>query len=190
MKRIFDLSLITIFSPLIITLLIIFYFCGLIFQGHPVFFTQSRGGYKNRKIKIYKFRTMKKTKKKYNTSVTTYGKILRKLKIDEIPQILNILKGDISIVGPRPLHYEYKNLYKTKHKLRFKVMPGITGYSQIYTNSSDSWKKRFELDIWYVKNRNFILDLKIIVLTIKKIVISIFIKEKNNGLVKKFNGKN
>jgi len=133
---------------------------------------------------------MKKTKKKYNTSVTTYGKILRKLKIDEIPQILNILKGDISIVGPRPLHYEYKNLYKTKHKLRFKVMPGITGYSQIYTNSSDTWKKRFELDIWYVKNRNFILDLKIIVLTIKRIVISIFIKEKNNGLVKKFNGKN
>ena len=99
-----------------------------------------------------------------------------------------MLKGDISIVGPD--HCYGIGIHKIKHKLRFKVMPGITGYSQIYTNSSDTWKKRFELDIWYVKNRNFILDLKIIVLTIKKIVISIFIKEKNNGLVKKFNGKN
>ena len=190
MKRIFDLILITIFSPLIFLLLIVFYFLGLIFQGHPVFFTQYRGGYKNQKIKIYKFRTMKKKTKKYNTSITPYGKILRKFKIDEIPQFLNIIKGDISIVGPRPLHYEYKKLYTTKHKQRFKVMPGITGYSQIYTNSSDTWKKRFEMDIWYVKNRNFILDLKIIVLTIKKIVISIFGNDKNNGLVRKFNGKN
>ena len=93
MKRIFDLILITIFSPLIFLLLIVFYLLGLIFQGHPVFFTQYRGGYKNQKIKIYKFRTMKKKTKKYNTSITPYGKILRKFKIDEIPQFLNIIKG-------------------------------------------------------------------------------------------------
>ena len=177
-------------SPLIFSLLIFFYFCGLVFQGYPVFFTQFRGGYKNKRIKIYKFRTMEKNKKKYNTSVTTYGKFLRKFKIDEIPQFLNILKGDISIVGPRPLHYEYKKLYGKRHKLRFQVMPGITGYSQIHTNNSDTWKKRFELDVWYVENRNFFLDLKIIVLTIKKIIVSIFIIEKNNELAKKFNGKN
>ena len=129
-------------------------------------------------------------KKKYNQSITLYGKFLRRFKIDEIPQFFNVLKGDISIVGPRPLHYEYKKLYKKKHKERFNVMPGITGYSQILTNNSDKWKKRFDLDVWYVKNRNFSLDFKIIILTAAKIIVSIFAAKNDIELTKKFNGKN
>ena len=190
MKRIFDLLFLFIFSSLILLLVIIFYFTGLVFQGRPVFFTQARGGYKNKKIKIYKFRTMNISKNKYNKSVTFYGKFLRKFKIDELPQFYNILKGDLSIVGPRPLHYEYKKLYSKRQKQRFKVMPGITGYSQICTNNSDTWKKRFDLDIWYVQNRSIWLDFEIIFLTLKKIIVSIFLVKKDIELSKKFNGKN
>ena len=190
MKRIFDLLFVILFLPLILCVVCLFFILGLIFQGSPVFFKQARGGFRNKKIIIYKFRTMKNHKSNYNQSITTYGKVLRKLKIDEIPQFFNIIKGDISIVGPRPLHYEYKYLYNNVQKKRFKVMPGITGYSQILSRNSDTWKKRFDLDIWYVDNKSFLLDLKIIFLTIKKIIISVFLTERDRTLSKKFNGKN
>lgn len=190
MQRIFDITIIIILSPIILTIFIIFFFLGLLFQGVPVIFSQSRGGYKNKKFKIYKFRSMHNKKRGYNRSVTFYGKIIRRLKIDEIPQFYNVLKGDISIVGPRPLHYEYKKFYNKTQLKRFNVRPGMTGYSQVFCQNSSSWTKKLMLDVWYVENKTIILDLKIIFMTIIKILKSIFLGKANDFLIKKFNGKN
>ena len=98
--------------------------------------------------------------------ITKVGRFLRQYKLDELPQLLNVLLGDMSIVGPRPLHYEYKKLYKKKHLKKFNVMPGITGWSQIKSNNNMTWLKKFDLDLWYVDNHNFLLDLQILILTI------------------------
>ena len=158
---------------------------SMVFNGRPIFFIQYRGGYKNRKIKIIKFRTFDS-----NNHINIYSNFLRYFKLDELPQLINILRGDISLVGPRPLHYEYKELYNKKYLKRFNVMPGITGWSQIKSNDNMSWLEKFDLDLWYVDNRNFFLDLKIILLTIKNLILSIFVKKKKSRPIKKFNGSN
>lgn len=158
---------------------------SMVFNGRPIFFIQYRGGYKNRKIKIIKFRTFDS-----NNHINIYSNFLRYFKFDELPQLINILRGDISLVGPRPLHYEYKELYNKKYLKRFNVMPGITGWSQIKSNDNMSWLEKFDLDLWYVDNRNFFLDLKIILLTIKNLILSIFVKKKQSQPIKKFNGSN
>lgn len=184
-KKIFDLVFVFIFSPIWFPLIIILMITSFIFNGRPVFFTQYRGGYKNRKIEVIKFRTLD-----VNNHINIYSNFLRFFKLDEVPQVINILKGDMSIVGPRPLHYEYKKLYKKNHLKKFNVMPGITGWSQIKSNNSMSWSKRFDLDLWYVDNHNFFLDVKIILITIKNLCFSILIKNKKSKLNKKFNGSN
>ena len=157
----------------------------MVFNGRPIFFMQYRGGYKNKKIKIIKFRTFDS-----NNHINIYSNFLRYFKFDELPQLINILKGDISLVGPRPLHYEYRELYNKKYLKRFNVMPGITGWSQIKSSDNMSWLKKFDLDLWYVDNCNFFLDLKIILLTIKDLILSIFIKNKKSSPIKKFDGSN
>lgn len=158
---------------------------SMVFNGRPIFFMQYRGGYKNKKIKIIKFRTFDS-----NNHINIYSNFLRYFKFDELPQLINILKGDISLVGPRPLHYEYRELYNKKYLKRFNVMPGITGWSQIKSSDNMSWLKKFDLDLWYVDNCNFFLDLKIILLTIKDLILSIFIKNKKSSPIKKFDGSN
>ena len=185
LKRVFDLIFILIFIPIWLPLIILIVITSFIFNGRPIFFTQFRGGYRNKKIKIIKFRTINS-----NNYINWYSNFLRFFKFDELPQIFNILKGDISLVGPRPLHYEYKSLYKKKHLKRFEVMPGITGWSQINSDYKLSWSKKFDLDLWYVNNCSFLLDLKIILLTIKKLILLLFDKDKKSYLVKKFNGNN
>ncbi len=185
LKRFFDLTfvlfLFPIWFPLIITIIIL----SFIINGKPIFFLQYRGGYKNKKIQIIKFRTIDT-----NNNINNYCNFLRFFKFDELPQIINLIKGDISLVGPRPLHYEYKKLYRKKHLKRFRVMPGITGWSQIKSNDNMSWLKKFDLDLWYVDNCSFFLDLKILILTIFKIILSLFKKNKKSHPIKKFNGSN
>ncbi len=149
------------------------------------FFFQYRGGYKNKRIKLIKFRTI--GSKNY---INSYSNFLRFFKLDELPQIINILKGDISLVGPRPLMYEYKRLYKKKHLRRFDVMPGLTGWSQIKSDDNIKWLKKFDLDLWYVDNNNLLLDLRILFLTIIKIIKSLSKKNKKSHPIKKFNGIN
>lgn len=185
LKKIFDITFVLISVPIWFPLIIIIIISSLLFNGMPIFFFQIRGGYKNKKIQILKFRTIDK-----NDCINTYSNFLRFFKLDELPQVINILKGDMSLVGPRPLHYEYKKLYNNKHLKRFEVMPGITGWSQIKCNNRMKWSKKFDLDLWYVNNNNFFLDLKIILLTIKKIFLSTFIKNKKVDRVRKFNGRN
>ena len=185
LKKIFDLIFVIIFVPVWFPLIVVITITSMLFNKGPIFFTQFRGGYKNKKIKIIKFRTINS-----NNHINTYSNFLRFFKFDELPQLINILKSDISLVGPRPLHYEYKKLYKKKHLKRFDVIPGITGWSQINSNHNMSWSKKFDLDLWYVDNRNFFLDLKIILLTIKNLILSIFVKKKQSRPIKKFNGSN
>jgi lipopolysaccharide/colanic/teichoic acid biosynthesis glycosyltransferase len=184
LKKLFDLTIVFFLFPIWFPLIIIIIILSLIFNGKPIFFLQYRGGYKNKKIQIIKFRTIDS-----NHYINSYSNFLRFFKFDELPQIINILKGDLSLVGPRPLHYEYKKLYKKKHLKRFHVMPGITGWSQIKSNDM-TWLKKFDLDLWYVDNHNFLLDLKILLLTIIKISLSLFMNDKKSHPIKKFNGSN
>ena len=184
MRRLFDLTFLMVFSvPIIFLFIITLIFC-LLFQGFPIFFSQNRGGFQNKKITIYKFRSM--TKIKYKNNVTKFGFILRTFKLDEIPQFYNVFIGDLSLIGPRPLHYEYKNLYNNHQKKRFLVKPGLTGYTQVYLKNNDTWKKKFYYDVWYVENKNILLDIKIIFKTLYNIVLI----NSDEKIPKKFNGKN
>ena len=185
LKKKFDQLFCIFFLPIWLPLILIIIFTSLLLNGRPIFFIQNRGGYKNKKIKIIKFRTIDS-----KNNINLYSNFLRFFKLDELPQIINILLGDISLVGPRPLHYEYKKLYKKKHLKRFTVMPGITGWSQINSNDKTTWLKKFDFDLWYVNNHNFFLDLKIIFITIIKIILSLFKKNKKSYPIKKFNGSN
>ena len=184
MYRFFDLILLLVFSSPILFLFIVTLILCFIFHGRPIFFNQARGGFKNKKIIIYKFRSMKNLKNK--KKITKLGKLLRTSKLDEIPQFYNILIGELSIVGPRPLHYEYKNLYSNYQKKRFLVKPGLTGYTQVYLKNNDSWKKKFNYDIWYVENKNLVLDIYILFKTFYNLI---FLRS-DEKIPDKFNGKN
>ncbi len=163
---------ILILSPIFIVVLIAL----LISNKGNVFFLQKRPG-KNEKIfKIIKFRTMN-DKKNLNGDLlpdserlTLLGKLIRKTSLDEIPQLINVLKGDMSLIGPRPLLPEYLSLYNEIQKKRHEVKPGITGWAQINGRNAVEWNKKFEFDVWYVENLSFLLDLQIMFLTLKKVI--------------------
>tara|TARA_Y100001980_G_C14541098_1_gene318984 strand:- start:676 stop:1275 length:600 start_codon:yes stop_codon:yes gene_type:complete len=167
----FALTLLIIFSPLLIVLSIFIYFD----LGKPIFFKQKRGGYKGKEFNIIKFRTMKDvgdikmTSENDKKRLTAFGFLLRKYSIDEIPSLVNVLKGDMSFVGPRPLLAKYDKLYNEEQRKRFMVKPGITGWAQINGRNSISWEEKLKLDIWYIKNRNLILDFEILFKTIFKV---------------------
>ncbi|NUC17356.1 sugar transferase [Bacillus mycoides] len=175
MKRILDLFialLLLLCCSLVILLVAILVRLKL---GSPVLFKQQRPGLHGKPLNLYKFRTM--SDKRDNQGelfpdqdrLTAFGKTLRKYSIDELPQLINVIKGDLSLVGPRPLLMEYLPLYSSKQAKRHDVKPGITGWAQINGRNSITWEEKFELDVWYVENRSFLLDLKIIVLTITKV---------------------
>lgn len=186
----FSLLLILLLSPIII-LTGVYVF---IFIGHPIIFKQIRPGENGKPIKIFKFRTMTNEKdtngellpdtKRLNSS----GKFLRKFSLDELPQMFNVLKGDLSLVGPRPLLMEYLPLYNEKQKRRHEVKPGITGWAQVNGRNAIDWEKKFELDTWYVENQSMSLDIKILILTIKKVLISEGISSDNHVTIEKFKG--
>lgn len=125
-----------------------------------------------------------------NQRLTKVGKFLRKYSLDELPQFINVVKGDLSLVGPRPLLMEYLPLYSAEQRLRHHVRPGITGWAQINGRNSISWNEKFLLDVWYVKNQSFILDLKIIFLTIFKVLSSAGVNQTEMVTMEKFEGTN
>ena len=157
----------------------IFVWVGLLIanQGKPFFF-QRRPGKNERIFRIIKFKTMNDKKDKEGNllpdaaRLTRIGKFVRKTSLDEIPQLMNVLKGDMSLIGPRPLLPEYLVLYTEEQKKRHKLRPGITGWAQVNGRNTISWTKKFEYDVWYVKNINFILDVRILLKTVKKVFIS------------------
>ena len=164
-------------------------------NGKPFFF-QLRGGKGKRVFKIIKFKTMN-DKKDVNGNLledsqrlTSLGAFIRKSSLDELPQLINILKGDMSLIGPRPLMAEYLSLYDDYQNQRHIVKPGITGWAQINGRNNLSWQQKFELDIWYAKNVNFYLDLKILFLTLVKIFKFSDVNMKGQATAVAFNGNN
>ncbi|MGJ0158092.1 undecaprenyl phosphate N,N'-diacetylbacillosamine 1-phosphate transferase [Campylobacter coli] len=194
-KRILDfisaLFLLVLFSPLIlITALLL-----KITQG-SVIFTQNRPGLNEKIFKIYKFKTMSDERDEKGELLSdelrlkAFGKIVRSLSLDELLQLFNVLKGDMSFVGPRPLLVEYLPLYNEEQKLRHKVRPGITGWAQVNGRNAISWQKKFELDVYYVKNISFLLDLKIMFLTALKVLKRSGVSKEGHVTTEKFDGKN
>ena len=179
---------------LIIFLFPIFFIGMLIyfFDKGPIFFIQERAGINGKIINVIKFKTLIHLHNK--KKVTKLGKFLRITRLDEIPQIFNVLSGDLSFVGPRPLYQKYTKLYNDRQIIRLEMKPGITGWAQINGDNNISWKKKFELDIWYVNNFNIIVDIKIILFTIVFFVKGILfynkIKNIKKVIDKDFNGKN
>lgn len=194
-KRIFDfilaLVLLVLFSPVILLTALFL----KITQG-SVFFTQNRPGLDEKIFKIYKFKTMSDERDEKGELLSdelrlkAFGKIVRSLSLDELLQLFNVLKGDMSFVGPRPLLVEYLPLYNEEQKLRHKVRPGITGWAQVNGRNAISWQKKFELDVYYVKNISFLLDLKIIFLTALKVLKRSGVSKEGHVTTEKFNGKN
>lgn len=192
LDKILALILIILFAPVMLVVAVLIY----LWDGRPVIFTQERPGYKGKIFKIYKFRTMTNEKDKNGNLLPDekrlkgIGKIIRSLSLDELPQLFNVLKGDMSFVGPRPLLKEYLPLYNERQKKRHEVKPGITGLAQVMGRNSISWKEKFEYDVYYVENLSFWLDLKIIFLTIIKVLKREGINQEGKATMEKFNGKN
>ncbi|EAH9654618.1 undecaprenyl phosphate N,N'-diacetylbacillosamine 1-phosphate transferase [Campylobacter jejuni] len=194
-KRIFDfilaLVLLVLFSPVILIIALLL----KITQG-SVIFTQNRPGLDEKIFKIYKFKTMSDERDEKGELLSdelrlkAFGKIVRSLSLDELLQLFNVLKGDMSFVGPRPLLVEYLPLYNKEQKLRHKVRPGITGWAQVNGRNAISWQKKFELDVYYVKNISFLLDLKIMFLTALKVLKRSGVSKEGHVTTEKFNGKN
>lgn len=194
MKRIIDISIssvgLLITSPVIIgTALLVKYRLG-----SPVIFKQKRPGQNGNPFYLYKFRTMSEaTDNKGNLltdeqRLTKLGRLLRKFSLDELPQLINVLKGDISLVGPRPLLMEYLDYYTPRQARRHEVRPGITGWAQVNGRNAISWEEKFEYDVWYVENQSFWLDLKILCLTLIKVFKSEGISQQGQATIQKFRG--
>jgi len=181
---------IVLFSPILISVFFLIKF----FQGGKVIFIQKRPGKGERIFKMYKFCSMKEIRDKNNKllpdtqRLTKIGSFLRKTSIDELPELFNVLKGDMSLVGPRPLLVSYLERYNDYQKKRHDIRPGITGWAQINGRNSISWEEKFNLDIWYVENYSFILDMKIIFSTIKKVLAHDNVNQNKKNTMSEFYG--
>lgn len=165
-------------------------------KGAGVVFTQTRPGKNGRLFKVMKFKTMTDERDENGNllpdaqRLTKTGKFIRSTSLDELPQLFNVLKGDMALIGPRPLLPQYLPLYSKEQARRHDVRPGITGWAQVHGRNAISWKKKFELDVWYVDHCSFWLDLKIILLTVKKVVVREGITQEGQATAEYFNGNN
>jgi len=175
-------------------LYILVWIAVLVTMGRPILFRQQRPGLHGRIFTVYKFRTMSDAKDSSGQNLpdanrlTVTGRWLRRLSLDELPQLLNVLSGDMSIVGPRPLLVEYLPLYTGEQSRRHNVKPGITGWAQVNGRNAISWEDRFKLDVWYVDNQSFFLDMKILLLTLYKVLKGSDITEQGQETMSKFTG--
>lgn len=193
-KRIFDLVAailgVVVLSPFILLLSLLV----RIFIGTPVFFHQLRPGYKGRPFYIYKFRTMTDERDAAGNllpdavRLTPFGRFLRSLSLDELPELYNILRGDMSVVGPRPLIMGYLSLYSPEQMRRHDCYPGLTGWAQINGRNAIDWPTRFALDVWYVDHRSFWLDMKIILITIWKVIKRENVNQPGQATIEFFKG--
>lgn len=193
-KSLFDktlaLFLIILFSPIYIVVSLLIFFK----MGKPIFFRQKRPGYKEKIFGIYKFRTMTNDTDVEGSLLPDeqrligIGNFIRSTSLDELPQLFNVLKGEMSFVGPRPLLVEYLPLYNQKQKRRHDVKPGITGWAQVNGRNAISWEQKFDYDVWYVDNQSFWLDMKILWLTFLKVVKRSDISSSTSSTMEKFTG--
>ena len=195
-KRIIDiigsLAGLIILSPVFLVVSVLVYSK----LGSPIFFTQERAGRNGKTFKMIKFRTMLDSTNKFGEllddeeRLTPFGKKLRSTSLDELPELINVLKGDMSLVGPRPLLVEYIPLYSKHQFRRHEVNPGITGWAQVNGRNSIDWETKFDLDVEYVDKFNLIMDIKILFLTVLKVIKRDGINQEGNATMEKFTGTN
>ena len=165
-------------------------------MGRPLFFKQVRPGKDEKEFVIYKFRTMTQERDEKGKLLSDekrlhgFGKRIRELSLDELPQLFNVLKGEMSFIGPRPLLTEYLRLYTKEQKKRHQVKPGISGWAQVNGRNSISWKEKLEYDVWYTKHISFLLDMKILLKTVQKVFLRKDISAQKHATSEKFNGHN
>ena len=194
MKRFFDLifSLIVLF--MFLPLLVLIAILVRLKFGSPIYFKQDRPGLNEEIFVLCKFRTMNNDFNKRGllkpdiVRLTNFGKFLRSTSLDELPSFWSVLKGDMSLVGPRPLLVEYLPLYSKKQSRRHEVKPGITGWAQVNGRNKISWEEKFDLDVWYVENQSFWLDIKILGMTFRKVILREGVSQKNHVTADKFRG--
>lgn len=193
-KRIFDLLLIALLSPILIALLILTGLLVAAFIGMPVLFRQERAGYKGQIFTIYKFRTMSDARDKHGNllpdekRLSTFGKFLRASSLDELPELYNVLRGEMSLIGPRPLLVAYLPRYTPEQNRRHHTLPGITGWAQVNGRNNLSWEIKFELDVWYVDHWSVWLDIQILFKTIYKVIKRDGINQPGNATAQEFLG--
>ena len=196
LKRTFDLFLIILSLPFTLPIYLLITLLLLTQLNSPVLFRQSRPGLNGKIFNIYKFRTMTNERDKNGIllpdelRLTKFGKFLRSTSLDELPSLWNVLKGDMSLVGPRPLLVEYLPLYSSKQARRHEVKPGITGWAQVNGRNAISWDEKFDLDVWYVDNHSIWLDIKIIFKTLKKVFLRKNISTNQGSIMPTFTKKN
>lgn len=192
--RFFDIIISFLLLVLLFPLLIIISILVKYKLGSPILFKQSRPGQNSKPFLILKFRTMVNLTDSYgnqlsdNERLTSFGGFLRSSSMDELPELWNVLIGEMSLVGPRPLLMEYLPLYSINHNRRHKVKPGMTGWAQINGRNSVSWKEKLDMDVWYVENKSFLLDLKILFLTFFRVINRDGISKKGHATIDKFKG--
>ena len=194
MKRIFDLILILFSAPILILIFLLVALTVRFKLGSPVFFKQRRPGLNKQIFNMIKFRSM--TMKSDTSGVllsdsnrlTQFGEFLRSTSLDELPSFWTVLKGEMSLVGPRPLLVEYLPLYSEKQSRRHEVKPGITGWAQVNGRNAINWDEKFDLDVWYVDNQSVWLDIKILFLKIKKVIMRDGISAKDDATMPPFKG--
>ena len=191
-KRIFDLFVIILSLPFLLPIYLLITLLVVTQLNSPVLFKQSRPGVNRKIFNIYKFRTMTNERDINGILLpdelryTIFGKFLRSTSLDELPSLLNVLKNDMSLVGPRPLLVEYLPLYSKNQSRRHEVKPGITGWAQVNGRNAISWNEKFDLDVWYVDNQSIWLDIKILYFTIKKVIMRDGISAKNDATMPPF----
>ncbi|PWK09688.1 sugar transferase [Tumebacillus permanentifrigoris] len=193
-KRLFDLTVALIIMILFAPLVAVLWVLVRVYLGSPVLFSQERPGMYGKIIRLHKFRTMTDQRDAQGAllpdaeRMTAFGVFLRNWSLDELPQLINVLRGDISLVGPRPLLPEYLPLYSTEQARRHDVRPGITGWAQVNGRNSISWEEKFALDVWYVDNQSFWLDIKILWMTFLRVVRPVDINQDGQATVSRFTG--
>jgi sugar transferase EpsL len=196
LKRLFDLVLTIPGFLLISPLLLILALLVRIFHGSPIIFSQLRPGQHGKPFRMLKFRTMTNTRDAAGTllpdsdRLTSFGRFLRSTSLDEFPTLLNVLRGDMSLVGPRPLLMEYLPLYSTEQHRRHEVKPGMTGWAQVNGRNAISWDEKFRLDVWYVNNWSLWLDIKILWITFIKVFRRVGISQDGQATMEAFRGSN
>ena len=194
-KRLLDLAL-TIPGAIIISpLLLLLALLVLVAHGWPILFTQRRPGYRGQPFEIYKFRTMREGRDAAGNQLpdeqrlTDLGRWLRSLSLDELPALINVLRGEMSLVGPRPLLMQYLPRYSPEQARRHEVLPGITGWAQINGRNAVSWPEKFELDVWYVDHWSLWLDIKILAVTLWKVIKREGISQPGHATAEEFMGE-
>ena len=194
LKRLFDITVSALLLILLLPVIILVSVLIGLTMGSPILFRQMRPGLYGEPFEVYKFRTMSEQVDLSGNALpdgarlTNLGRFLRKTSLDEVPQLFNVFKGDMSLVGPRPLLMEYLPLYSPEQAKRHLVRPGITGWAQVHGRNTISWQDKFCLDVWYVENASFMVDMKILCMTLLKVLRRDGINASDADTMKKFTG--